>query len=446
MSQEKKTQEYEKYVGCPERMFTHTNAGKMGNEIIYEKPEVTFFKKKYSRHTNFSNESIENYFDTDMNFGSSSSCTMSRNADLLTNIVLEVEVEDIIISYKGISDENNKKIDSDWSFSWDKEFGHFLIKSIEFEIGGQVVDKHYGTWLSIWSSLTVPPGKRKGYDYMIGGCLGSAKTTNPEPGEVENVVVHGGTVYIPLKFWFCRDTGLPVRLISLAYHEVKIRAEFAHSHELYSLKHTSGGSPKIMTSPSINTKIFGDYVYLDNQERMAVARQSHENYISQIQFPGDIPLTKKVNKINLKFGYTCKELVWVVQDDNRKLGNFTDSDSGDGNNPVESAILYIDGIERFEERPGSYFNKVQPSQHHTNIPREGINVYSFALEPENEAPSGSLNMNNLFDVVLKITLTDAALNGSNPVLKLFNLSQNCIGTSSGMSGLKYIYRTNGREN
>lgn len=45
------------------------------------------------------------------------------------------------------------------------------------------------------------------------------------------------------------------------------------------------------------------------------------------------------------------------------------------------------------KRTGEYFSLVQPYQHHTNIPTNaGINVYSFALKPEEHQPSGTLNM------------------------------------------------------
>ena len=41
----------------------------------------------------------------------------------------------------------------------------------------------------------------------------------------------------------------------------------------------------------------------------------------------------------------------------------------------------------FLYRDGKYFNFLQPYQHHTNIPSTGINIYSFALYPEDHQPS-----------------------------------------------------------
>ena len=47
------------------------------------------------------------------------------------------------------------------------------------------------------------------------------------------------------------------------------------------------------------------------------------------------------------------------------------------------------------EREGSYFDVVQPFQHHTRHPDTGINVYSFALRPEEHQPSGTCNFSRL---------------------------------------------------
>ena len=53
-----------------------------------------------------------------------------------------------------------------------------------------------------------------------------------------------------------------------------------------------------------------------------------------------------------------------------------------GQNPVVTAKLQLNGQDRFSEREGTYFGLVQPYQHHTRVPDTGINVYSFALRPE----------------------------------------------------------------
>lgn len=83
-----------------------------------------------------------------------------------------------------------------------------------------------------------------------------------------------------------------------------------------------------------------------------------------------------------------------------------------GRNPVVSAKLQLNGHDRFSSRLGSYFNLVQPYQHHTNVPATGINVYSFALNPELHQPSGTLNFSRIDSAVLQLQLTQKAAVGS----------------------------------
>ena len=65
-------------------------------------------------------------------------------------------------------------------------------------------------------------------------------------------------------------------------------------------------------------------------------------------------------------------------------------------NPVDGAKLLLNGNDRFTKRDSMYFNMIQPFQHHENIPNNtGINVYSFALKPEEHQPSGTLNMSRI---------------------------------------------------
>jgi hypothetical protein len=71
-----------------------------------------------------------------------------------------------------------------------------------------------------------------------------------------------------------------------------------------------------------------------------------------------------------------------------------------GRNPVVRAKLQLNGHDRFQERLGSYFNLVQPYQHHTNVPPTGINVYSFGLKPEEHQPSGTCNMSRIDNCTL----------------------------------------------
>jgi hypothetical protein len=116
-------------------------------------------------------------------------------------------------------------------------------------------------------------------------------------------------------------------------------------------------------------------------------------------------------------------------------------DSGvrcEGKNPVEVAKLQLNGQDRFTEREGSYFDKVQPFQHHCRTPSTGINVYSFALRPEEHQPSGTCNFSRIDKATLQLTVSLNTVTGARTAqVRVYALNYNVLRVMSGMGGLAY---------
>jgi hypothetical protein len=461
-------------------------------------PQITFFKVIYRRHTNFSLEAIEQTFNGQADWGKKVTATVARNADLIHRTYLRVELPSVSVPAASSSSAYT-------GFRWLNWIGHILIKSVELEIGGQRIDKHYGDWLHIWNELTLGAGHHLGYANMIGNV---PSLTNPlfnTTNAAVSVPASGTKVlYIPLEFWFNRNPGLALPLVALQYHEVKINLELNDVRSAYWAGTTTDAGTtwttnySAVTVPSlVSASLFVDYLYLDTEERRRYAQVSHEYLIEQLQFTGDESTSNTNNKIKLNFNHPCKELVWVTQRDevvsdqgsttNQKFGkqwfNYTDSfdntynandiwnsaaatlispgdrDAGsmpgvaaggannvfvpvsfeDGRNPTRLAKLQLNGHDRFSERDGDYFNLVQPYQHHTNVPKAGINVYSFALKPEDHQPSGSCNFSRIDNATLQLTLTPATTSGSINTVKvrIYAVNYNILRIMSGMGGLAY---------
>jgi len=164
-------------------------------------PQITFFKVVYRRHTNFSIETVEHTLGGNPDFGRKATVTVTRNGDLATKMYLRV-----VLKALDTGDVTKK-----WGYV--RRLGHALMKSVELEIGGSKIDKQYGTWLDIWFELTAPTGTARGYKRMIGD-IDELTDMQSAHGEY--------TMYIPLQFWFCRNTGLALPLIALQYHEVRV--------------------------------------------------------------------------------------------------------------------------------------------------------------------------------------------------------------------------------
>ncbi len=109
-----------------------------------------------------------------------------------------------------------------------------------------------------------------------------------------------------------------------------------------------------------------------------------------------------------------------------------------GLNPVVTAKLQLNGQDRFSEREGSYFNYVQPWQAHTRNPDEGINVYSFALRPEEHQPSGTCNFSRIDNATLQLVLSNATVEGTKTAkVRVYATNYNVLRIMSGMGGLAY---------
>ncbi len=107
-----------------------------------------------------------------------------------------------------------------------------------------------------------------------------------------------------------------------------------------------------------------------------------------------------------------------------------------GENPVVTAKLQLNGQDRFSEREGSYFDVVQPYQHHTRHPDTGINVYSFALRPEEHQPSGSCNFSRIDNAVLQLVLSSPTVSGTATAkVRVYARGYNVLRVMSGMAGV-----------
>jgi hypothetical protein len=107
-----------------------------------------------------------------------------------------------------------------------------------------------------------------------------------------------------------------------------------------------------------------------------------------------------------------------------------------GENPVVTAKLQLNGQDRFSEREGTYFDIVQPFQHHTRHPDTGINVYSFALRPEEHQPSGTCNFSRIDNAVLQLVLSSPTVTGTNTAkVRVYAVNYNVLRVMSGINEL-----------
>jgi hypothetical protein len=417
-------------------------------------PQITFWKSMFKRHTNFAMEPFRINFNGQASWGTKHSAVLGRHADLLYSTYLEV-----VLPPGALFNNDQARL------------GYNLIRYVELDIGGQLIDRLYGEWLFLWDCLTSSGQQGMKLSRMVAGSdtltFDTTATIPPSTactGPSGSSAVLPTVLYIPLTFFYTRNPGAALPLIALQYHEVKITLQWNDA----TLIAGNFNNAKALPQP-VQAAIYIDYIYLDTEERRRMAQQSHEYLIEQTQFNEDKGISSYSNRIDLTFNHPVKELVWVVQPTSYTNCSISKKFGGDRLQPFtydQAAVfeqwIQFNGQDRLDRRYGDYYNKVQPYQHHTgsfnaikNVNgyintgttagaqqgQLGAYMYSFALRPEEHQPSGTCNFSRIDTATIVLTM-----NGSVTVnpdtdntwnIRVYAVNYNILRIMSGMGGLAY---------
>ena len=87
-------------------------------------PQITFFKTVYRKHTNFSMEYIQEYFDGIQNFGNYLTCNISKAGDLMHRLYLKIEIPQVLLNssngFQNNSNQNQNSIYQNFKSDYDK--------------------------------------------------------------------------------------------------------------------------------------------------------------------------------------------------------------------------------------------------------------------------------------------------------------------------------------
>jgi hypothetical protein len=440
-------------------------------------PHITFWKVMYKRHTNFAMEAMRVNFTGTAQYGQRVVAIVNRNADLIYRTYLEVTLPDTTAVATGAAK------DVYWTPGGMRRLGFLMLEKVEVEIGGQIIDRHYGEWWYLWECLTASMNQVSKADQLLGGPVGGTRTT---------LTVCNGrpqVLYIPFGFWFNRNPGLYLPLIALQYHEVRLDFNLTPYFGNY-----------------FNTSIFevwANYVYLDTEERRRFAQKGHEYLIEQVQHTGADSIVTNTSDstslIRLSYNHPVKELIWCYTNPNypgtvtntttgvslNSVWNFTTNCAnvnvtsnlqlisntnnyllphqlgspfvytgalvaGQSNQalmvedgtastiaevgPLQAFKLVLNGQDRFAQQYGKYFNQVQPFYHHTGNPYPGIYSYSFALQPQEHQPTGTCNFSRIDNAQVSVVVKGGTTTTQQ---RMFAVNYNILRISSGMGGLAF---------
>lgn len=409
-----------------------------GDQDVYltGKPQFTFFKHVYRRYTNFAVESIPIDFDGNTDFGKRITVVIPRYAELLNSLMIEVDLPPL-----PQADPSNPTY-------WVNDIGFALIRNVSIEIGEKEIDKHTGEWLKLWSDLTVPASQRDGFNELVGHW-----NVYPPTGIDTSKPLH---LTIPLGFWFCKNIGASLPLVALQAHPIRIVIHLRPLQELWwnaTVPAAPGQQCPTITPVSIQRfQMFGDYIYLDTAEKRHFVSVEHEYLIEQLQISPKQSIAAGINSLSvpLYFNHCCKEFFWLLQETRmgpaREWFNYCNALQYNGGEAgivetdlLSSAVLRLDGAERFYERNAQYFRLTQALQHHTAVPIAPtyIYLYSFSLKPEQEQPSGTLNCSKVDDIVFSFAFNPDEVSQDRTV-QVYATNYNVLRIVGGRGGVLWI--------
>jgi hypothetical protein len=244
-------------------------------------PKVTFFQTAYKRHTNFAMETVQQTVSGALTSGGLTSVTLSRSGDLVGDMF-------VILQPTPTNTANLTTNNSVSDMAWVAERA---FSSVEVFIGGQSIDKHYQLWFRLYAEVFLDDTKKQNYGKLC-SC--------PSPS---NSITSPSYVYLPLIFWFNRNPGLFLPLISLQYHEVRIDFSISPQYSSY-----FGNNP---------FAVWANYVYLDTVERESFAKKPSEYLIEQVQYVNADPVgstnENTPSVIRMQYNHPVKELIWCYQ-------------------------------------------------------------------------------------------------------------------------------------
>ena len=342
-------------------------------------PEVSFFRQSYKRHTNFAMKPERmDYIGT---FGANN------------EITIPIRSKGDLMSYIWIEDTNIANVQNNGNGL----FSQNASNPTEFSlyIGGQKVAQLDSLFIQgVHNPLLRDSAAKASY----------AVTTNNKKTN------HGGDHYV-IPFFFSEDYTRCLPLVALQYHDVEIRIKCRDGY-------TPAGTPKV----------WGNYIYLDTEERKFFTDNEHDLLFTQTQYQ---LATNTDTEIDLTyFNHPVKSIHLVS---GKATGNDWDSEF-----TFSKSSLYINGTPLFEETSPVYHHTVVPEMHSSDLPDDILEdlptfTWPFCISLSRSNPTGTLNFSRIDNAKLSLT----GPSGGNALHRVYAVNYNILRVKQGMGGVAF---------
>jgi hypothetical protein len=315
---------------------------------------------------------------------------------------------------------------------WSNSPGQLFMRRATFVIGTTPIDYLYNDYLYMWEELAGRPGKR--LEEMVG-----------KRNSVDDLIIDSRmprTLYTPLPFYWTRTAGNALPITSLNFTSASISVEFETLtncvvRSSLNTKVVKCSDNSSLSSDDLRAALETTQVYLDQFERDRFSASNFDVLITQVQVQAP-RISSEDFHVDLRFNHAVIELIWAVRRScNASTNNWFDYRGIAGMDPIESVRMDLNNTPRIPELEGQWFRLVQPYQFHSVLPNNCVYCYSFALQPEQMQPSGSLNFSRFESVTMNFKLQKGLLQSGSAQLLIFARSHNIIKHREGVAGPAY---------
>ena len=354
----------------------------------------SFFRMKFTRHTNFSQapKLIKSVTQTD------NSITIPVLGDIINGIWFEKVGVDAVNMSSNL----------------------FYNSTIELYIGGQKIDsQHFDYYSDIW------------HNYM--------SDTWSKTQELNNKVSKSNPAFLPLHFFFC-DHKAFLPLVALQHHQVEIKINFDDTYYNDSVLNLTAAQKRI--------NVYGNYIYLDKEERESLVGRSLDFIITQTQ-KTELPMetvsgdaTGGDNTFDISsFNHPVKSIFFG-------FGASSDDFANDRFTFL-SGDIQINGTPILENMSPIYFHTVQNYYkssygvsdfvHETNVLfNTRYFAYHFCLNASEYNPSGTCNFSRLDNAKLVLRGVEKGQNrDGSQELSIYAVNYNVLRIKDGLAGILF---------
>ena len=265
-----------------------------------EKNVISYFMRETVKCTWFSQIPVQLQAEEEnVDFGQEFSVKVSMDGDYLMNTWLRVTLPANSIYFT--SEYTDPTGGGQETLKWTPNFMHNLVEHCKLKVNGTIVDEFYSEHLDFYAAFMVPKNSRIGYNRMIGNFsnphlgLAGVNVCGVQAGFQYIKLNYDQELFLPLPFFFSKNTGLSLPVATLPYNDITIEFKLRNWNELCAsiskdgtikpvtmrqLEYSLTGSD---TNPPMleNVQVWGNYAMVTENERKKIGCKTRDMLIEQ---------------------------------------------------------------------------------------------------------------------------------------------------------------------